>query len=83
MSKFTAAVGMALAQVTLTLGQRTLPDCSSGLLASNSICDTTATPAERAAALVSAMNTEEKLANLVRSVQADTPHSKTFTYSIQ
>jgi beta-D-xylosidase 4 len=35
-------------------------------LKSNKICDTKATPAERAAALVSAMTQDEKLANLVR-----------------
>ena len=42
------------------------PDCVNGPLKSNKICDTKATPAERAAALVSAMTQDEKLANLVR-----------------
>ncbi|KAF2738056.1 beta-xylosidase [Polyplosphaeria fusca] len=43
------------------------PDCSSGPLKSNKICDTTADPAARAAALVAAMQQQEKLDNLVRS----------------
>lgn len=42
------------------------PDCVNGPLKSNKICDVKATPDERAAALVSAMNQDEKLANLVR-----------------
>jgi beta-D-xylosidase 4 len=42
------------------------PDCVSGPLKSNKICDVTATPKERAAALVAAMTQQEKLANLVR-----------------
>lgn len=44
------------------------PDCVSGPLASNKICDATAEPEERAAALVAAMTTDEKLRNLVRYV---------------
>lgn len=42
------------------------PDCVNGPLKSNKICDTTATPAERASALVSALNQDEKLKLLVR-----------------
>ena len=42
------------------------PNCVDGPLASNTVCDQNATPGERANALVEAMNTEEKLANLVR-----------------
>jgi beta-D-xylosidase 4 len=42
------------------------PDCVNGPLKSNKICDTSADPAERVAALVAAMTPEEKLANLVR-----------------
>lgn len=64
-----AAVGVAVAHATLALGVRTLPDCTSEPLASNGICDTTASPGERAAALVAAMNQAEKLNNLMRSVQ--------------
>ncbi|KAF2281393.1 glycoside hydrolase [Westerdykella ornata] len=41
------------------------PDCVNGPLKNNKICDITAKPAERAAALVAAMTQEEKLANLV------------------
>ncbi|KAK5631517.1 hypothetical protein RRF57_007231 [Xylaria bambusicola] len=45
----------------------TFPDCINGpqILASNIVCDKTASPAERAAALIGAWNITEKLANLV------------------
>ena len=36
------------------------PDCQNGPLASNGVCDTKASPAERAQALVKAFTTEEK-----------------------
>jgi beta-D-xylosidase 4 len=42
------------------------PDCANGPLKDNKICDVTAAPAERAAALVEAMQTNEKLDNLMR-----------------
>lgn len=42
------------------------PDCVNGALKSNKICDTTASPSDRAAALVAAMQQQEKLDNLVR-----------------
>ena len=42
------------------------PDCEDGPLASNLVCDTTASPGDRAAALVEAMTIDEKLANLVK-----------------
>jgi beta-D-xylosidase 4 len=42
------------------------PDCTNGVLKSNKICDITAPPSERAAALVAAMQQQEKLDNLVR-----------------
>lgn len=42
------------------------PDCVSGPLASNKICDKNASPPERAAALVAAMEDQEKLDNLMR-----------------
>jgi beta-D-xylosidase 4 len=42
------------------------PDCAAGPLKSNKICDVTASPPERAAALVAAMQSQEKLDNLVR-----------------
>ncbi|OAL02507.1 glycoside hydrolase, partial [Phaeosphaeriaceae sp. SRC1lsM3a] len=42
------------------------PDCSNGPLKGNKICDRTASPSERAAALVKAMTISEKLDNLMR-----------------
>ncbi|KAI2626015.1 glycoside hydrolase family 3 protein [Hypomontagnella submonticulosa] len=49
------------------LGRITFPDCAGGpeILTTNLVCDTTASPAERAAALISAWNITEKLVNLV------------------
>ncbi len=44
------------------------PDCQTGLLATNKVCDTTLSPPVRAAALIAAMNITEKLQNLVRYV---------------
>lgn len=41
------------------------PDCVNGPLSTNPVCDPTASPPVRAAALVKAMNITEKLANLV------------------
>jgi beta-D-xylosidase 4 len=42
------------------------PDCVNGPLATNKICDRGASPPERAAALVAAMEDTEKLDNLMR-----------------
>jgi beta-D-xylosidase 4 len=42
------------------------PDCVNGPLAANKICDKNASPPERAAALVAAMEDTEKLDNLMR-----------------
>jgi len=53
--------GASLAPKAYAIG----PDCKNGPLSSNAICDVTATPAKRAAALVAAMQTQEKLDNLV------------------
>ena len=39
------------------------PDCANGILANNTVCDTTATPIERATALVSLFTLEEKINN--------------------
>jgi hypothetical protein len=36
------------------------PDCESGLLSNNTVCDTSASVADRAKALVAALTTEEK-----------------------
>ncbi|EAA28973.2 glycoside hydrolase family 3 protein [Neurospora crassa] len=44
---------------------QTYPDCVNGPLASLKVCDATLSPPQRAAALVAAMTTEEKLQNLV------------------
>lgn len=44
------------------------PDCVNGPLKDNKICDVSAAPAERAAALVAALLTSEKLDNLMRCV---------------
>lgn len=65
----TLLVGLciALSAVAQETPERTeFPNCVDGLLASNTVCDQNATPGERASALVEAMTTEEKLANLVR-----------------
>ena len=44
----------------------TYPNCANGPLKSNLVCDTSAAPEARAAALVAAMNNNEKLANLIK-----------------
>ena len=55
-------LGASLVSTTHAIG----PDCVNGPLKTNKICDVTASPAERAAALVEVMETQEKLDNLVR-----------------
>ncbi|PGH04985.1 hypothetical protein AJ79_06942 [Helicocarpus griseus UAMH5409] len=47
----------------------TFPDCVNGPLASNKVCDRLATPSERAAALVAALEPTEKLQNIIRSAK--------------
>lgn len=42
------------------------PDCEEGPLAENLVCDVSAPPGERAAALVEAMSIDDKLLNLVK-----------------
>lgn len=54
--------GAALLSATYAIG----PDCVDGPLKDNKICDVNAPPTERAAALVAAMETAEKLDNLMR-----------------
>lgn len=44
------------------------PDCQNGPLSDNTVCDSSAAPADRAAALVQAMTLDEKFANLVELV---------------
>ncbi|SPO02550.1 related to xylan 1,4-beta-xylosidase [Cephalotrichum gorgonifer] len=56
-----------IAQNELSILELRFPDCESGPLAENGVCDVTASPAERAAALVEAMTIDEKLANLVNT----------------
>lgn len=63
--KATATFGVATALI-IGVGAGVLPDCSKAPLSSNKICDTKASPRERAAAFVAVMQTSEKLANLVR-----------------
>lgn len=46
------------------------PDCANGPLKDNKICDRTASPSERAAALVEALEISEKLDNLMRCVSS-------------
>ena len=61
-----AAISTALLSLALGVTAGVLPDCTKEPLKSNKVCDTTASPGERAAALVAAMQQSEKLANLVR-----------------
>lgn len=42
------------------------PDCANGPLKSNLVCDSSAAPEARAAALVATMSNTEKLANLIK-----------------
>ncbi len=53
------------------------PDCASGPLKANVVCNTEAAPVNRAAALVAVMGNADKLNNLVKS---DTTHTITFCY---
>ena len=53
------------------------PDCTSGPLKSNAVCDTKAAPEARASALVAAMSNSDKLANLVKYVKR---HLHCFVY---
>lgn len=64
-----AFLSLALALGVLVVPARsgvTYPDCANGPLRSNVVCDTSAAPEARAAALVAAMNNNEKLANLIK-----------------
>lgn len=62
-----ASLGLAAVYVAGVYGNgSTPPDCSKAPLSNNKICNTSLSPRERATALVSAMQTSEKLANLVR-----------------
>lgn len=59
----TALVGQASAQTAANRSARFFPDCSSGPLSNNSICDQSQDPLSRATALVQALTLEEKFAN--------------------
>ncbi|KAB5578731.1 glycoside hydrolase superfamily, partial [Coniochaeta sp. 2T2.1] len=55
-----------LLTICLPLSSATIyPDCTNGPLAKTAVCDPKASPPDRAAALVKAMNISEKLVNLV------------------
>ncbi|USP79452.1 glycoside hydrolase family 3 protein [Curvularia clavata] len=54
-------LGASLISTSYAIG----PDCVRGPLSTNAICDVNASPSKRAAALVAAMQTQEKLDNLV------------------
>ncbi|KAI1343583.1 glycoside hydrolase superfamily [Xylariaceae sp. FL0016] len=53
----------ALALLITSVAARDFPNCQSGSLASNKVCDTTLDPWTRAAALVAAFSQSEKIAN--------------------
>lgn len=61
-SSTTVVLGALLVSTSYAIG----PDCVRGPLSTNAICDVNASPSKRAAALVAAMQTQEKLDNLVR-----------------
>jgi beta-D-xylosidase 4 len=62
-----SSYGPALLALSLVSSAAAIgPDCVNGPLASNKICDKNASPPERAAALVAAMEDKEKLDNLMR-----------------
>jgi hypothetical protein len=48
-----------------------LSDCTKSPLKDNKVCDTSLSPTQRAAALVSAMTLNEKIVNLVRQVHLE------------
>ena len=57
-------LALSIASTVIAIG----PDCLKGPLATNKICDVNASPPERAAALVAAMEDIEKLDNLMRYI---------------
>lgn len=79
MMKYSAFAGiLAAGSVHVVAEERpprtTYPNCIDGPLASNVICDQSASPASRASALIGLMNPEEKLQNLVRYAIHPLPH---------
>ncbi|KAK4240451.1 putative exo-1,4-beta-xylosidase bxlB [Achaetomium macrosporum] len=63
LSPFRLALASAIAADVVAGFQ--YPDCTNGPLANHAVCDTEASPSDRAAALVETMNINEKLVNLV------------------
>jgi beta-D-xylosidase 4 len=61
-SLFLLFLGMGF---TVTAQNQRFPDCASGKLAENDVCNTALSPSERAAALVAVLTDDEKLQNLV------------------
>ncbi len=56
---FVAALGL-LVSSAIVAGQHDFPDCDNGPLASNTVCDTSASVVDRAKALVAAIDITEK-----------------------
>lgn len=67
-SSWVFAVGAVQIAAAQNMAFQSYPDCTNGLLATNGVCDTKLSPPARAKALVSAMNVQEKLQNLMRYV---------------
>lgn len=72
-SAWVFAVGAAQIAAAQNMAFQSYPDCTNGLLATNGVCDTKLSPPARAKALVSAMNVQEKLQNLMRYVSPSIP----------
>ena len=68
MKLYTGAYIIGLASSAAQLGLAAFPDCVNGPLKSNKVCDVTQSPANRASALVQAMQSSEKLQNIIRYV---------------
>ncbi|KAK0624126.1 glycoside hydrolase family 3 protein [Immersiella caudata] len=65
---FSAVLGCVLASLATSVSAGVkYPDCSSGALRTNLVCNTSAPPEARASALVAAMGNSDKLANLVNN----------------
>jgi len=60
----TALVGRISAQTAAERSARFFPDCISGPLSNNGVCDSSADPLTRATALIGALTLEEKFANM-------------------
>lgn len=71
--KCTVAIVLLSASIaSAQVDQGGYPDCQNGPLSDNTVCDSSAAPADRAAALVQAMTLDEKFANLVEYVWRST-----------